>query len=243
MQEIVGARFHCAQCENIDICQNCDAAGLPGNLDSPDGGHISSHIMIKVRIIIALHLGPGGSTCTRVDSPPHPDSGSPVHESDGNQAVDGQGRRARPGGQPERPCTTKLPRLRVLPHRTRVRRAGRRDHSRRRAWNRVRRVRTGASPYFARCASSPTPAFYVTAQPIVGVRYQCANCSSYPKSISLVCGFFLAQSSGPKTLIRILQCERCEARSYALHDPWHVFFKLPRPVDRPLVLQPPLPRL
>ena len=39
------------------------------------------------------------------------------------------------------------------------------------------------------------------------------------------------------------QCERCEARSYALHDPWHVFFKLPRLVDRALVLQPPLPRL
>ena len=48
MQEIVGARFHCAVCENVDICQNCDAAGLPGNLDSADGGHVSSHIMIKV---------------------------------------------------------------------------------------------------------------------------------------------------------------------------------------------------
>ena len=49
MQEIVGARFHCAICENVDICSNCDAAGLPGNLDSADGGHVSSHIMIKVR--------------------------------------------------------------------------------------------------------------------------------------------------------------------------------------------------
>lgn len=49
MQEIVGARFHCAICENVDICSNCDAAGLPGNLDSDDGGHVSSHIMIKVR--------------------------------------------------------------------------------------------------------------------------------------------------------------------------------------------------
>ncbi|RPD57177.1 hypothetical protein L227DRAFT_655606 [Lentinus tigrinus ALCF2SS1-6] len=35
----------------------------------------------------------------------------------------------------------------------------------------------------------------------------------------------------------------CKARSYALHDPWHVFFKLPKPVDQPLVLQPPLPQL
>ena len=48
MQEIVGARFHCAICQNVDICSNCDAAGLPGNLDSADGGHVSSHIMIKV---------------------------------------------------------------------------------------------------------------------------------------------------------------------------------------------------
>ena len=48
MQEIVGARFHCAICENVDICSNCEAAGLPGNLDSADGGHVSSHIMIKV---------------------------------------------------------------------------------------------------------------------------------------------------------------------------------------------------
>ena len=29
MQEIVGARFHCAICENVDICSNCDSAGLP----------------------------------------------------------------------------------------------------------------------------------------------------------------------------------------------------------------------
>lgn len=47
--EIVGARFHCAICDSIDICQNCEAAGLPGNLNAEDGGHISSHIMIKVR--------------------------------------------------------------------------------------------------------------------------------------------------------------------------------------------------
>ena len=44
------ARFHCAICDSVDICANCDAAGLPGNLDSADGGHVSSHIMIKVRL-------------------------------------------------------------------------------------------------------------------------------------------------------------------------------------------------
>lgn len=48
MLDIVGARFHCAICDFIDICSNCESAGLPGNLDSDDGGHNSSHIMIKV---------------------------------------------------------------------------------------------------------------------------------------------------------------------------------------------------
>lgn len=48
--DIVGARFHCAICESVDICSNCEAAGLPGNLDSNDGGHNSSHIMIKIPI-------------------------------------------------------------------------------------------------------------------------------------------------------------------------------------------------
>jgi hypothetical protein len=33
----------------VDICSNCESAGLPGNLDSADGGHNSSHILIKVR--------------------------------------------------------------------------------------------------------------------------------------------------------------------------------------------------
>ena len=48
LQDILGARFHCAICDSVDICSNCESAGLPGNLDSSDGGHLSSHIMIKV---------------------------------------------------------------------------------------------------------------------------------------------------------------------------------------------------
>lgn len=49
LQDIVGARFHCVVCDSVDICSNCESVGLPGNLDSSDGGHDSSHIMIKVR--------------------------------------------------------------------------------------------------------------------------------------------------------------------------------------------------
>ncbi|KAG2097758.1 uncharacterized protein F5147DRAFT_641153 [Suillus discolor] len=48
LQDILGARFHCAICDSIDICSNCESAGLPGNLDSSDEGHKSSHIMIKI---------------------------------------------------------------------------------------------------------------------------------------------------------------------------------------------------
>ncbi|KAJ4478385.1 hypothetical protein J3R30DRAFT_3733992 [Lentinula aciculospora] len=46
--EIVGARFHCAECDSVDICSNCESAGLPGNIDSSYGGHVSSHILIKI---------------------------------------------------------------------------------------------------------------------------------------------------------------------------------------------------
>jgi hypothetical protein len=51
-QDIVGALFRCVDCTTIDIniCSNCETAGLPGNLDASDGGHNSnSHIMLKVR--------------------------------------------------------------------------------------------------------------------------------------------------------------------------------------------------
>jgi len=48
--------------------------------------------------------------------------------------------------------------------------------------------------------------------PIIGVRYQCANCPSSPTSYSL--------------------CSSCEERSYFRHDPLHVFIKIPRPVSK-----------
>ncbi|TBU34138.1 hypothetical protein BD311DRAFT_747205 [Dichomitus squalens] len=183
MQEIVGARFHCAICEDVDICSNCDAAGLPGNIDSDDGGHISSHIMIKI---------------------PHPMSTADLQNTSQMAIRLWTGRDAA------------------------VAQAGS-------ANGRGRRNSIGESAY-SHTVLGTGPRVKVDsiendhrlvcdgcAQPIIGVRYQCANCSSYPKSVSL--------------------CERCEVRSYALHDPTHFFFKLPRPVHRPLVLQPPLPRL
>ena len=56
MQPIVGARFHCAICSSVDICSQCEAAGLPGNLTTTeDNGHESSHIMIKIPFPLQQH--------------------------------------------------------------------------------------------------------------------------------------------------------------------------------------------
>jgi len=66
LRNIVGARFHCAICDSVDICSNCESAGLPGNLDSADGGHNSSHILIKVCSLV--HLYPVWLQLTNADS-------------------------------------------------------------------------------------------------------------------------------------------------------------------------------
>lgn len=44
---------------------------------------------------------------------------------------------------------------------------------------------------------------------------------------------FLAKVVSALSVLR--QCAKCEENSYTMHDPGHVFFKLPRPVQRPLV--------
>ncbi|KAG8942320.1 hypothetical protein FRC03_003308, partial [Tulasnella sp. 419] len=56
--------------------------------------------------------------------------------------------------------------------------------------------------------------------PIVGVRYQCANCPSDPKSYNL--------------------CSSCENLSFIVHPLPHVFLKLNRRVDNPIFTPLPL---
>ncbi|KAI0035350.1 hypothetical protein K488DRAFT_83186 [Vararia minispora EC-137] len=50
-QDIVGARFKCLDClqmnVTVNICSNCETTGLPGNLEDDWAGHNSSHVMIK----------------------------------------------------------------------------------------------------------------------------------------------------------------------------------------------------
>ncbi|TFK39910.1 hypothetical protein BDQ12DRAFT_649491 [Crucibulum laeve] len=167
--DIVGARFHCAICDSVDICSNCESAGLPGNLDSSDGGHSSSHILIKIPYPLettelqsasrrAIHLWTGRDAASVGFTIPRSKAGSEV--SSYARTVVGSSSRNTSGDSPE-------------------------DH--------------GVS-----CRGCSLPIF--------GTRYQCAHCASSPQSYSL--------------------CTNCEGRSYLVHDPMHIFFKLPRPVQR-----------
>nr|GAT46432.1 predicted protein [Mycena chlorophos] len=168
MQEIVGARFHCVVCDNIDICANCESAGLPGNLDSSDGGHTSSHISIKI---------------------PYPLETDEVEQASRRANNLWQGRDAASVGL--QPLLVPKANSVISGYARTIISSGSRppdnDHH----------------MYCNGCGGN-----------IVGVRYQCANCPSQPQCVSL--------------------CENCEPNSYAVHDPSHVFFKLPRPVQKPL---------
>ncbi|KAF9221473.1 hypothetical protein BS17DRAFT_785470 [Gyrodon lividus] len=171
LQDILGACFHCAICDSIDICSNCESAGLPGNLDSSDGGHISSHIMIKIPYPLeshevqtasrrAIHLWTGRDAAhvlTASRSKP-----SSVYSSYAQTVVGSRMQLIARDDPPE-------------------------DH---------RVICNGCN------------------ETIFGTRYQCATCPSLPSAYSL--------------------CASCEERSYLLHDPMHSFFKLARPVHRPL---------
>ncbi|KIJ20721.1 hypothetical protein PAXINDRAFT_174193 [Paxillus involutus ATCC 200175] len=171
LQDILGARFHCAICDSIDICSNCESAGLPGNLDSSDGGHISSHILIKIPYPLethevqtasrrAIHLWTGRDAAhVLTESRSKPSS---VYSSYAQTVVGSRMQLIARDDPPE-------------------------DH---------RVICNGCN------------------ETIFGTRYQCATCPSSPSAYSL--------------------CASCEERSYMLHDPMHSFFKLPRPVHRPL---------
>ncbi|KAG2150275.1 uncharacterized protein EDB93DRAFT_342312 [Suillus bovinus] len=167
LQDILGARFHCAICDSIDICSNCESAGLPGNLDSSDGGHISSHIMIKIPYPLettevqtasrrAIHLWTGRDAA-HVLTASRSKSGS-VYSSYAQTVVGSRHARSALDGE-------------LLNH-----------HLSCKGCN----------------------------QAIIGTRYQCATCPSSPTAYNL--------------------CQSCEQMSYAIHDPMHSFFKIPRPV-------------
>ncbi|KAH9930304.1 uncharacterized protein B0H18DRAFT_1116990 [Fomitopsis serialis] len=183
MQDIIGARFHCAICDAVDICQNCEAAGLPGNLDSTETGHSSSHIMIKIPYPLPnAELQTASERAKSLWSGRDAATGQIVRSrrnsllSTYDRTVLGVGSRSGPSSADG---TTSN--------------ASSEDHG-------------------VRCDACN--------ERIIGVRYQCASCSSLPKAYSL--------------------CAKCEERSYVVHDSMHVFFKLHRPLDRPLQIEYPL---
>ncbi|KAH9172965.1 hypothetical protein EDB89DRAFT_2069195 [Lactarius sanguifluus] len=52
-QDIVGPRFHCVDCEkDVNICSDCDIAGLSGSPYASNGEHSSSHITMKIPVPI-----------------------------------------------------------------------------------------------------------------------------------------------------------------------------------------------
>ncbi|KAF8074927.1 hypothetical protein FPV67DRAFT_1475472 [Lyophyllum atratum] len=168
--DIVGARFHCAICDSVDICANCESVGLPGNLDSADGGHNSSHILIKIPYPLettelesasrrAIHLWTGRDAAS---------VGVPIPRSKPSSVVSSYARTVVGSGS--------------------------------------RSAETSSNDHHLLCSDCNLA--------VVGIRYQCANCPSSPRPYSL--------------------CENCERRSYIIHDPMHIFFKLPRPVQRPI---------
>ncbi|KAI0306089.1 hypothetical protein B0F90DRAFT_1695946 [Multifurca ochricompacta] len=181
-QDIIGPRFRCVDCTtiDIDICSDCDSAGLPGNLDSSDGGHNSSHIMLKIPVPLDMHEvqhvsqrahglrnGRDRADLRGVSPLLRSSPGSISSISPGTVSYDDEG-----GGDIEEDYV-----------------------------------------HLQTCNSCH--------EPIIGVRYQCLNCSSKPSSFNL--------------------CSACEVKSYKVHDPMHVFLKVPRPVDIPGPLESEFP--
>ncbi|KAL4245861.1 hypothetical protein ABKN59_008801 [Abortiporus biennis] len=173
MLDIVGARFHCAICASVDICSNCESAGLPGNLDSDDGGHNSSHIMIKIPY-------------------PLPSDELQIASSKAKQLWDRDAPNVE--GSQSRPRRDSM----ISSYaRTVMGPADSRETS---------SMNGDMENHGIKCDECN--------KPIIGVRFQCAICPSKLKAYNL--------------------CSSCEARSYIIHDPMHIFFKLPRPVDTPI---------
>ncbi|KAG8970166.1 hypothetical protein FRC05_000687 [Tulasnella sp. 425] len=177
--DIFGARFHCAVCESVDICQNCESAGLPGNLTTnTEGGHDSSHIMIKI---------------------PYPLDSAEVAIAS---------RRARVLWSERDAATIDATTKRITPRS----RSNSVDSSYATTVVATGRREPNPLDHHVKCNGCNTN--------IVGPRFQCANCPSYPVSYNL--------------------CAECERSSFVIHPFPHVFLKFNRKVDHPVQTPHPL---
>ncbi|KZP21090.1 hypothetical protein FIBSPDRAFT_861001 [Athelia psychrophila] len=172
MLDIIGARFHCAICDSVDICSNCESAGLPGNLDSSDDSHNSSHIMIKIPFPLeTTELQTASKRATKLwtdRDAPHV-LGGPMNFASKSSSVYS-------------------------------------SHARTVMGNGKKLVEQREDDHGKHCSNCK--------EPLYGVRYQCGSCPSAPMAYNL--------------------CGDCETHSYEVHDPLHIFFKIPRPVYKEL---------
>lgn len=245
MLDIVGARFHCAICDDVDICSNCESAGLPGNLDDDDGGHSSSHIMIKVirHLIIILTLT---SPLIRFH----------IHWKERRFVV----------------LWSRCALADVLQLQTASKRAmhlwkGRdgpsvlSDSSKKKAASEFSSyARTVVANGSHRPSGDPSEDHHIpcsACNQVALVSSYLRACTHDPTAdlwcpLSVCTLHIISYFSKPGRLhaflsilsLTLLQCASCEERSYLIHDPYHVFIKIPRPVDFPLEEQGPiLPRV
>lgn len=234
MQDIVGARFHCAICDTVDICQNCEAAGLPGNLDTSEGGHNSSHIMIKVCVLSVIWF------YVDVAQIPFPLPNAELQSASERAKTLWSGRDAATG-QIVRSRRNSL----LSAYDRTILGVGSRsgpssaDSS---------AADAGVEDHGTRCDSCNE----VTLIPEIRMPSSRSYCSG---SLGCVISAHhvrhyrsrIVWSVEPRYHIPLLttsQCAQCEERSYVVHDPMHVFFKFKRPIDRPLQIENPLiPRM
>ncbi|KAG8986567.1 hypothetical protein FRB93_005229 [Tulasnella sp. JGI-2019a] len=183
-EDIIGARFHCAVCRSVDVCQNCDLAGLAGlDDDSDQDGHNSSHIMIKIQYPLkSKDVEAASRQAFEIWS----GSGSVVTPTSKSLIMS----RTRTNSVDSAYAATVIAA----------------------ATNSLTEKGGPRSDHLLRCNECFNP--------ILGIRYQCANCPSDPTAYNL--------------------CENCEKMSFAFHHFPHVFIKFNRRVDRPIKSKDPL---
>jgi next to BRCA1 gene 1 protein len=55
---IIGDRYVCTECENYDLCSNCEAKGLVSD------GHKTNHIMLKYKQVLPVVITHTGVSCS-----------------------------------------------------------------------------------------------------------------------------------------------------------------------------------
>lgn len=92
-----------------------------------------------------------------------------------------------------------------------------------------------------RCGSDRLPAIYFRLLTLSLSLFMVYDGNAHPAlpTVQDTISYALGSCQDLSVLTRV-QCDTCEPRSYLVHDPMHIFLKLPRPVDRPIKEPTPL---